>query len=65
MKRQLVNRIVMVVSRWVWVGSRRCARGTCMHSHCNGGVRLWVVGSRRCARGKCSEVEISREKCQK
>ena len=36
-----------------------------MHSHCNGGVRLWVVGSRRCARGKCSEVEISREKCQK
>ena len=33
---RVANRIVMVVSRWVWVvGLRLCARGKCMHQVAN------------------------------
>ena len=33
---RVANRIVMVVSRWVWVvGLRPCARGKCMHQVAN------------------------------
>ena len=33
---RVVNRIVMVVLRWVWVvGLRLCARGKCMHQVAN------------------------------
>ena len=54
-RRRVANRIVMVVSRWVWVvGLRRCARGKCMQRVANRIVkvvsrRVWVVGLRRCA----------------
>ena len=40
---RVANRIVMVVSRWLWVvGLRRCAREKCMH--CNGGVKVALGG---------------------
>ena len=44
------NRIVMVVSRWVWVVDvRRCARGKCVQRVANrivmhGGVKVGVGG---------------------
>ena len=58
---RVANRIVTVVSKWLWVvGLRRCARGKCMQRVPNRNVMvvsrwLWVVGVRRCARGKCMQ----------
>ena len=60
------NRIVMAVSRWLWVvGLRRCARAKCMHRVENRIVLvvsrwLWVVDLRRCARGQCIQRGASR-----
>ena len=62
---RIANRIVVVVSRWLWVvGLRPCARGKCTSEGCKSHwkvkesrdfkrkvARLWVVGLRRCARG--------------
>ena len=56
---RVVNRIVMVVLRWVSVvGLRRCARGKCMQRVANRIVMVvsrwvWVVGLRHGARGSC------------
>ena len=46
---RVANRIVMVVSRWLWVvGLRRCARGKCMqrvaNRICSGGVKVALGG---------------------
>ena len=43
---RVVNRIVMVVSRWLWVVGLRDVLGgsTCKESHCDGGVKAALGG---------------------